>query len=31
VIDRVLPLASAAEGFAAMIDGTHTGKIIFTP
>ena len=31
VIDRVLPLAGAREGFAAMIDGTHTGKIVFTP
>jgi NADPH:quinone reductase-like Zn-dependent oxidoreductase len=31
VIDRVLPLARAAEGFAAMIEGTHTGKIVFTP
>ena len=31
LIDRVLPLASAPEGFAAMIDGTHTGKIVFTP
>jgi NADPH:quinone reductase-like Zn-dependent oxidoreductase len=31
LIDRMLPLASAAEGFAAMIDGTHTGKIVFTP
>jgi NADPH:quinone reductase-like Zn-dependent oxidoreductase len=31
LIDRVLPLARAAEGFAAMIDGTHTGKIVFTP
>jgi len=31
LIDRVLPLANAAEGFAAMIDGTHTGKIVFTP
>jgi NADPH:quinone reductase-like Zn-dependent oxidoreductase len=31
LIDRVLPLAAAAEGFAAMIDGTHTGKIVFTP
>ncbi len=31
LIDRVLPLASAADGFAAMIDGTHTGKIVFTP
>jgi len=31
VIDRVLPLADAAEGFAAMINGTHAGKIVFTP
>lgn len=31
VIDQVLPLANAAEGFAAMIDGTHTGKIVFAP
>jgi NADPH:quinone reductase-like Zn-dependent oxidoreductase len=31
LIDRVLPLAAAAEGFAAMIDGAHTGKIVFTP
>lgn len=31
LIDRVLPLADAAEGFAAMIEGTHTGKIVFTP
>src|SRR5215475_6885714 len=31
LIDRVLPLANAAEGFAAMIDGTQTGKIVFTP
>jgi NADPH:quinone reductase-like Zn-dependent oxidoreductase len=31
LIDRVLPLASAAEGFAAMLNGTHTGKIVFTP
>jgi len=31
LIDRVLPLASAAEGFAAMIEGTQTGKIVFTP
>jgi NADPH:quinone reductase-like Zn-dependent oxidoreductase len=31
LIDRVLPLTGAAEGFAAMIDGTHTGKIVFTP
>jgi NADPH:quinone reductase-like Zn-dependent oxidoreductase len=31
VLDRVLPLSDAAEGFAAMIDGTHAGKIVFTP
>ena len=31
VIDRVVPLADAAKGFAAMIDGTHTGKVVFTP
>ena len=31
LIDRVLPLASAPEGFAAMIEGTQTGKIVFTP
>ncbi len=31
LIDRVLPLADAYEGFAAMIDGTHKGKIVFTP
>jgi NADPH:quinone reductase-like Zn-dependent oxidoreductase len=31
LIDRVLPLAAAPEGFAAMIEGTHTGKIVFTP
>src|SRR5215469_13781002 len=31
LIDRVLPLAAAAGGFAAMIDGTQTGKIVFTP
>jgi len=31
LIDRVLPLADAAEGFAAVIEGTHTGKIVFTP
>lgn len=30
LIDRVLPLADAAEGFAAMIAGSHTGKIVFT-
>jgi NADPH:quinone reductase-like Zn-dependent oxidoreductase len=31
LIDRVLPLRDAAAGFAAMIDGAHTGKIVFTP
>jgi NADPH:quinone reductase-like Zn-dependent oxidoreductase len=31
LIDRVLPLAAAPDGFAAMIEGTHTGKIVFTP
>jgi NADPH:quinone reductase-like Zn-dependent oxidoreductase len=31
VIDRVLPLAQAREGFAAMIAGTQVGKIVFTP
>jgi NADPH:quinone reductase-like Zn-dependent oxidoreductase len=31
VIDRVLPLAQASDGFAAMIAGAHIGKIIFTP
>lgn len=30
MIDRVLPLAQAAEGFAAMIDGDVFGKIIFS-
>ena len=31
VIDRVLPLAAARDGFAAMIDGEVFGKIVFTP
>jgi NADPH:quinone reductase-like Zn-dependent oxidoreductase len=31
LIDRVLPLANAREGFGAMIDGAHNGKIVFTP
>jgi NADPH:quinone reductase-like Zn-dependent oxidoreductase len=31
LIDCVLPLAEARDGFAAMVDGTHTGKIVFTP
>jgi NADPH:quinone reductase-like Zn-dependent oxidoreductase len=30
-IDRILPLADAAAGFAAMIEGDHFGKIIFEP
>ncbi|MFG1999011.1 zinc-binding dehydrogenase [Spirillospora sp. NPDC048911] len=30
-IDRVLPLARAAEGFAAMAEGELFGKIVFTP
>lgn len=29
-IDRVLPLAEAREGFAAMVEGTLFGKIVFT-
>ena len=31
LIDRVLPLADASEGFAAVIEGTHAGKVVFTP
>lgn len=31
VVDRVLPLADAAAGFEAMIDGDVFGKIIFEP
>jgi NADPH:quinone reductase-like Zn-dependent oxidoreductase len=31
LIDRAIPLADAADGFAAMIDGTHAGKIVFVP
>jgi NADPH:quinone reductase-like Zn-dependent oxidoreductase len=31
LVDRVLPLADAAEGFAAMIDGAVFGKIVFEP
>lgn len=31
LIDRVLPLRDAAEGFGAMIEGAQTGKIVFTP
>jgi D-arabinose 1-dehydrogenase-like Zn-dependent alcohol dehydrogenase len=30
LIDRTLPLAAAAEGFAAMIAGDLTGKLVFT-
>jgi NADPH:quinone reductase-like Zn-dependent oxidoreductase len=30
-IDRILPLADAAAGFAAMIAGDHFGKIVFEP
>lgn len=31
LIDRVLPLERAAEGFAAMIDGRPFGKVVFEP
>ena len=31
LIDRMLPLSEARDGFAAMIDETLTGKIVFTP
>src|SRR6201986_4997944 len=31
LIDRAIPLAEAREGFAAMIDGSHTGKVVFVP
>jgi NADPH:quinone reductase-like Zn-dependent oxidoreductase len=31
LIDRALPLAEARDGFKAMIDGTHTGKVVFVP
>ena len=30
VIDRTLPLSDARDGFAAMLDGDITGKIVFT-
>ena len=30
-IDRTMPLASAADGFAAMISGELFGKVVFTP
>jgi NADPH:quinone reductase-like Zn-dependent oxidoreductase len=31
LIDRVLPLSGARDGFASMIDGAQNGKIVFTP
>jgi len=31
VIDRTVPLADAASGFAAMIEGAHNGKVVFVP
>jgi NADPH:quinone reductase-like Zn-dependent oxidoreductase len=31
LIDRALPLSEARDGFAAMIDGTVTGKVVFVP
>jgi NADPH:quinone reductase-like Zn-dependent oxidoreductase len=31
LVDRVLPLSDAAEGFAAMIEGELFGKIVFEP
>ena len=31
LIDRVLPLTEAHDGFAAMIDETLTGKVVFAP
>lgn len=31
LIDRVLPLAQARDGFAAMVEGTLFGKVVFTP
>jgi NADPH:quinone reductase-like Zn-dependent oxidoreductase len=31
LIDRVMPLSGARDGFAAMIDGTQNGKIVFAP
>jgi D-arabinose 1-dehydrogenase-like Zn-dependent alcohol dehydrogenase len=30
VIDRTLPLAEARDGFAALLDGSVVGKIVFT-
>jgi NADPH:quinone reductase-like Zn-dependent oxidoreductase len=31
LIDRVQPLSDARSGFAAMVDGTLTGKVVFVP
>jgi NADPH:quinone reductase-like Zn-dependent oxidoreductase len=31
IIDRTVPLADAATGFATMIEGAHHGKIVFIP
>jgi NADPH:quinone reductase-like Zn-dependent oxidoreductase len=31
LIDRVIPLSDARDGFAAMVDGTLTGKVVFVP
>ena len=30
LIDRVLPLDQARDGFAAMVDGALFGKVVFT-
>ena len=30
VVDRVLPLADARDGFARMLDGEVFGKVVFT-
>ena len=30
LIDRVLPMADARDGFAAMLEGEQFGKIVFT-
>ena len=30
LIDRTLPLDQAKDGFAAMVDGTLFGKVVFT-
>jgi NADPH:quinone reductase-like Zn-dependent oxidoreductase len=31
LIDRAIPLSEAKDGFAAMIEGTQSGKIVFVP